>query len=120
VTSDVRERRSGPKKSQRGKKQQDQKPQKLRQGMRVLVADLRVGDKLVKSWTSVSKQAQKQNRQLSDDEVMNVLQNGEQRYVDRTEDVKEKEDCPSQWRTHIHINKRDCYDGRAYVWIVKE
>lgn len=29
--------------------------------------------------------------------------------------VEKKEDCPSQWRTHVHINKSNCYDGRSLV-----
>lgn len=27
------------------------------------------------------------------------------------------EECPMNWRTHIHVNKKDCYDTRAYVLV---
>lgn len=32
--------------------------------------------------------------------------------------VEEKVECPSAWRSHIHVNGRDCYDTRSTVHIL--
>lgn len=104
----------------RSKPKQQVKKEDLKTGMRILVEDLRVGDRIVTSWH----RAGEDGAQLSDDEVMDVLsgQNGEShtRFVNRSVEVKKFEECPSQWRTHVHVNKSDCYDMRTYVWIVKQ
>lgn len=33
----------------------------------------------------------------------------------RPVEVKEFHPCPGQWRTHVHVNGTDCYDGRSLV-----
>jgi len=37
---------------------------------------------------------------------------------DRTVEVRLIDECAGQWRTHVHINKSDCYDMRSYVHVV--
>lgn len=29
--------------------------------------------------------------------------------------IESKVECPMQWRTHVHINKSNCFDGRCLV-----
>ena len=31
-------------------------------------------------------------------------------------EVKKVEECPSMWRTHVHINGSNCFDTRALVY----
>lgn len=31
--------------------------------------------------------------------------------------VERIDECPGQWRTHIHVNKTDCYDERQKVTV---
>ena len=40
-----------------------------------------------------------------------------ERLIIKSKPVKEIEECPGQWRTHIHVNRQDCYDLRQYVSI---
>lgn len=35
-----------------------------------------------------------------------------------TKDVKELAVCEGQWRTHVHVNGTECYDGRSFIRIV--
>lgn len=32
--------------------------------------------------------------------------------------VEDKEECPGKWRTHVHVNKRECHDSRGKIWVV--
>lgn len=92
----------------------------LKTGIRILVEDLRVGDRIVKSWHTRAEAHAAQGRRMTEDEVMDVLLGGEDsRYVDRSTEVKDFTECPSMWRTHVHVNKTECYDMRTYIWIVK-
>lgn len=88
------------------KKKQDE--QKL--GIKILVEDLRVGDRLVTSWHARS---DLEEGPLDDKEDLAT------RYVNRSIEVKNFEECAGAWRTHVHVNKSMCYDMRTYVWIVK-
>lgn len=38
----------------------------------------------------------------------------------KSEKVTKVDECPGSWRTHIHINKKDCYDLRSLIDIVAE
>lgn len=29
--------------------------------------------------------------------------------------IENKEECPRQWRSHVHVNKSNCFDGRTLV-----
>lgn len=107
------------------KKAASKKEGKLRTGRRIRVEDLRSGDRIVTSWHESKDDGQ---TALTADEVMNVLSgsNGSGdgastiRYVNTSREVKTFDECPGQWRTHVHINRSDCYDMRSYVWIVNE
>lgn len=91
----------------------------LRVGIRIRVDQLRVGDRIVTSWHKPGQAALAAD--LSDEETMQVLESrGEERYVNTSKKVERKEECPGQWRTHIHVNKSDCYDARTYIWIVQQ
>lgn len=37
----------------------------------------------------------------------------------KTSKVTEKWECPGQWRTHVHINRTNCFDSRCHVWVVR-
>ena len=104
-------------KSAKGSKETGQV--KLKTGIRILVADLVVGHKIVTSWKGKA-----ESKKMSLDEVMDVLSGGgsghDTRYVATSKKVESVELCASQWRTHRHINKNECYDERSYVWIVNE
>lgn len=96
----------------------------LRSATRILVEDLRPGDKIVTGWHSdtLAQSRGKQGKGMSVDEVMDVLREGEsnRRLVSSSFEVKLFEECPSKWRTHVHVNKQHCYDMRTHVWIVAE
>lgn len=62
------------------------------QGIQVMVSDLRPGDQLVTKWSRSGQIAQ-------------------------TAPIKSVDECPGMWRTHVHINRMNCYDGRGYAWI---
>lgn len=32
--------------------------------------------------------------------------------------VKTVDECPGMWRTHIHVNRDQCYDGRQWVTVI--
>jgi hypothetical protein len=114
----------------------------LKTGVRIQVEDLRIGDRIVTSWhtkavvedaisdedilqlqtdvlmgrkTLTEAQHEAFDRIL---EQMNRSMEKSERYVNRTQRVEKIEECPGQWRTHIHVNKKDCYDIRQYIWIV--
>jgi hypothetical protein len=115
----IRQKSSSKKKSTRGKANNSKKPSgKLRTGMRILVEDIRQGDRIVLSWWTKSEAAEAQGRQLSEEEIYDLMWNGEDRFVNRSVEVKKITECPSQWRTHAHINGNECYDMRQHVWIV--
>lgn len=71
---------------------------KVRYGAQILVEDLRVGDEIVTMWET------DKNTGL--------------RTVARSKKVERIDECPGQWRTHIHVNRMDCYDIRQHVHIV--
>lgn len=101
----------------RSKSKRKPNGKKLQQtGRRILVEDLRVGDRIVTSWHS----EQDSDGPMTDDEVMNVLRGEEARvrYVNTSAEVKKFEECPGKWRTHVHVNGGSCYDMRQFVWIV--
>ena len=84
-------------------------------GVRILVEDLVVGDRIVTSWRSSS------TVELTDTEVAEVLlgeKEMSERYVNSSKEVKKFSECPTLWRTHVHVNDSDCYDMRTYVWVV--
>ena len=53
------------------------------------------------------------------DEIGTVFGEGAygQRVILNSMKVKDIVECPSQWRTHIHINGQGCYDTRQHVYI---
>ena len=117
------------------------KPQKssnaaedLRTGIRIQVEDLQVGDRIVLSWhragtaLPVSNETIAYLRSQVVSGTMSLVQAQEQfleelvaltgsRYVNRSKKVERIELCEGKWRTHIHVNKQDCYDTRQYIWI---
>jgi hypothetical protein len=54
------------------------------------------------------------------DEIATLLRDGTFGEVValKTKKVESVSECPSQWRTHVHINKMDCYDMRSQIRIV--
>lgn len=96
------------------------KKEELKTGIRIRIEDLRVGDRIVTSWHTRAEAAGRDGRQLTMDEVMDVLADGEGRYVNRSVEVKQFTECPGMWRTHVHVNKSMCYDMRGMIWIVAQ
>jgi hypothetical protein len=96
------------------------KQEPLKRGVRIRVENLRRGDRIVTSWHTKGEAARKGGRQLTEDEIFDVMVTGEERFVNRSVEVKDFDECPGQWRTHVHVNKNQCYDIRQYVWIVAE
>lgn len=90
------------------------KTEELKRGRKILVEDLRVGDRIVTRWHKL--------RELDEGQTLEALQTffeeGEVSYVAKSEKVDTIEECQGKWRTHVHVNKRMCYDLRSYVWIV--
>lgn len=103
--------KSGKKKAQAAKKQV------LKTAIRIAIEDLRVGDRIVTSWHRGSLDNLTEEQRVEMLEMF--LDGGEQpRFVASSKEIKQFEECPSQWRTHVHINKTECYDMRGRTWIV--
>lgn len=64
----------------------------------IRVEDLRIGDHIVSAT-------------IEDKETGRLL-------AASSHKVDKIEECPGKWRTHIHVNKKDCYDLRANVRVV--
>lgn len=64
----------------------------IRQGRQIPVAELRMGHEIITSWTRSGG-------------------------VKTSSVVKERVPCPGHNGLHVHINKSNCYDSRANVWI---
>lgn len=65
----------------------------------ILVRELKVGDKIVKTWA-------RGHEQIAGGKVL------------KAEKVESIDECAGKWRTHIHVNRRDCYDLRQKVWVI--
>lgn len=63
-----------------------------RDGHKIQVMNLRVGDSIVTKWGTTG----------------NIL---------KSMKVEKIDECASKRRTHCHINRRDCYDVRSNVWV---
>lgn len=100
-------------------KSKKKKNVELRTAIRVQVEDLRLNDRIVTSWHKGLPQAATDEQK--DAILYDVLTGAETpRYVNTSVEVKTFAECPSQWRTHVHINKTSCYDMRSFIWIVKQ
>ena len=91
--------------------------QALRTGVKIQVADLRVGDLMVLNWHAPKVS------DLTDDEMLEAFANfreeGQSQYVNRTAKVESIDLCEGRWRTHVHVNRGACYDIRSYIWVVE-
>lgn len=95
------------------------KGEPLKRGVRIQVADLRVGDRIVLRWHG-KKIGTELTQEQADQIVNEFLKSGEMsEYVAKSAEVRDITLCPSQWRTHMHVNKMSCYDERGYIWIVE-
>ena len=94
ATTELRSK-SGPKRTDR-RAQKEKSTVKVRYGRRIRVEELRINDEIVTSWEG--------------DEYS--------RRVAKSSKVETIDECASQWRTHIHVNRGHCYDIRCFVWIV--
>jgi hypothetical protein len=54
------------------------------------------------------------------DEIVTMFKSGTygERMALKTSKIATIEECPGQWRTHIHVNGGHCYDLRQKVWVV--
>lgn len=94
---------------------------KVRFSRRILISDLRIKDEIVTSETRVSALT----KGMSEAEMRKFLKENDLTLYDLDEIVvaksvvvKEIDECSGKWRTHIHVNKQDCYDTRGYIRIV--
>ena len=51
------------------------------------------------------------------DEIGTVFGFGkyDEKVILKSKKVEQIEECPSLWRTHIHVNRNECYDTRHWV-----
>jgi hypothetical protein len=40
-----------------------------------------------------------------------------EKFITKSTKVEQIDECPSQWRTHVHVNKQACYDTRHSVTV---
>lgn len=64
----------------------------IRQGRQIPVAEIREGHEIITKWTRTGAIA-----------TVSV--------------VKERVPCPGNNGLHVHLNKSNCYDSRATVWV---
>lgn len=64
----------------------------IREGRNIEVADVMIGDHIITGWTRSGR-------------------------VATTSQVKEFMPCPGNNGMHVHINRTNCYDSRAMVWV---
>jgi hypothetical protein len=95
-----------------------QKKVDLKTGRNISVEDLKVGMKIVTRWHKPG--AEFDGIDNDEDLELALMAAGQQRLVAKSMKVTGIEECPGKWRTHIHVNKRDCYDIRTFVWVVVE
>lgn len=93
-----------------------QKKTELHTARSIPVEDLKIGMKIVTRWHKPG--AEFDSITDEDDLLLALMAAGAQRFVAKSMPVKEIDECPGKWRTHIHVNKRDCYDIRTFVWVV--
>ena len=90
----------------------EQRP--LRRGVRIRVGELRRRDRIVTSWHD--------SHPRSVDEALDLLMdtnpNSGGRFVSKSHKIESIEECPGNWRTHVHINGHACWDLRSYIWVV--
>jgi hypothetical protein len=94
-------------------KKKSEKKAPTRTSVKVSVFDLHVGDELV---TKIRRRGERKY-DWQDQDPLEMLQRSDEIIVERTVTVRNFALCPSQWRTHVHINDTDCYDSRQQVWI---
>jgi hypothetical protein len=104
------------------KKSKRPKKETLRTARKVLCGDLRIGMKIVTRWHKNLDLTEYIPEGLTESGAASWLADAsEYNYVAKSMPIKQLEECPGQlWRTHIHVNKQDCYDTRQSVWIVSE
>lgn len=82
----------------------------------IQVSELRSGNRIV------LKTAPARLNSLSEEQRENILAyfwflNEQPVIVERSKKVETIDECTSLWRTHIHVNKMQCYDTRLPVTI---
>lgn len=97
------------------------KGEPLKRGIRIRVSELRQGDRIVTRWHGkrIGGGPGDLTPEQVDQVVNDFFEHGESDYVAKSVQVDKLELCPQQWRTHIHVNKKDCYDERGFVWVVE-
>jgi hypothetical protein len=87
-------------------------------GILIQLEDIRIGDEIVTSWHEGFPPGMSEERQ--EELAIRAFEMGETvRFVNRTKRVEKIEECAGKWRTHVHINKSDCYDMRQKIWVVE-
>jgi hypothetical protein len=105
------------------KPKRGQEKEALRTARKVLVADLKIGMKIPTRFHKTTPELLRTHmpKGLSEGQQAAWLFDAMQyEFVAKSMLVKEIEECPGKWRTHIHVNKKDCYDVRQTVWVVNE
>lgn len=64
----------------------------LQEGHKVPVAEVRVGDEIITKWTRSGR-------------------------VAASTKISERVPCPGGNGMHVHLNKSNCYDSRAFVYV---
>lgn len=101
-------------------KKRTKKAQMTRPCVEINVEDLRKGDEIVTVFARQGKaQLKKTFAHRTAEEALEdfVTENGQRKAI-KAEKVDEIVECPGKWRTHVHVNKRMCYDMRGKVWVV--
>lgn len=102
-------------KKRNARKKPEGKGTQHKRGVLIPIDDLRVHDKLVTGWIGDVHH----RGELSLNEANEALHRGT-RWVAKSVQVDSIDICEGKWRTHIHVNKKDCYDLRfSNVWIVE-
>lgn len=64
----------------------------VKEGEEVSVAEVIPGDEIILTWTRSGR-------------------------IDKTMTVKDRVPCPGGNGMHVHLNRSNCYDSRAKVWV---
>jgi hypothetical protein len=93
----------------------------LKTARKVQVEDLKIGMRIVTRWHKNLDLSKYIPKGLSVSQGLAWMADAAQYdYVAKSLKIDQLEECPGKWRTHIHVNRADCHDMRAFVWVVNE